>query len=471
MFTWRFQLNRARRAEAEGRLDEAARVLGEPGLLEYLPAKRLAGRVADGLVDEARTAIASHDTLAGLHRLEEAERLVGDRPAIRDARRVYWDAVLEDVLHRLEAADPAGAAKRLHDASAKITPPEEARALGELAQGWERARKQTREGDPASADVLVELSRRADGLATIKVAQLLRDEAAAAQAGAALNAQAERGLHAAAAGGDWSQVIALADGLLATAPMNRLALRLRRMAWEKVGLRLTQPYHPGADRLQPRYQGPGAMAPSTLAGRLGRDETMTQPAPAERRMLWIDSVGGYLLCLDQEVTIGQPGPGASPSLPILADISRRHAVLRREGGRYVLEPFAEVRVAGRPIHGPTPLDAESEIELGAVRLRLVRPHALSATARLVIESGHRTVPAADGVLLMAESCVLGPRPHSHIVCRKWKDDLVVFRQGVQLLCRSSAALEIDGTGVEGPAVLAPGRRVEGEDFALSIEDA
>ena len=117
-------------------------------------------------------------------------------------------------------------------------------------------------------------------------------------------------------------------------------------------------------------------------------------------------------------------------MPILADLSRRHAVIRREAGAYVLEPLQPVRVDGREITGPTVLADNQLIQLGDnVRLRFTKPHALSATARLDFESHHKTQPSADAVLLMADSCVLGPNRHCHVRCRDWQHDVVLYRHG------------------------------------------
>ena len=73
-----------------------------------------------------------------------------------------------------------------------------------------------------------------------------------------------------------------------------------------------------------------------------------------------------------------------------------------------------------------------------------RPHALSATARLDFLSNHRTQPSADAVLLMAESCILGPGRHCHVVCRDWPREVILFRQDNELYCRAAGGLEIDG---------------------------
>ena len=153
-----------------------------------------------------------------------------------------------------------------------------------------------------------------------------------------------------------------------------------------------------------------------------------------RFMIWVDSVGGYLVCTDAEVVLGQPVPGGpSIAVPIRADLSARHALLRRDGTTYTLEPLGEVAVDGRKLTGPMLLGNEHEIQLGqSVRLQFSKPHALSATARLTPLSHHRTEPRADSVLLMADSCVLGPKSHCHIVCRGWASDLILFRQEEQI---------------------------------------
>lgn len=217
---------------------------------------------------------------------------------------------------------------------------------------------------------------------------------------------------------------------------------------------------------------------STRPGRPHEEGAVTKHDPTDdprlqQRMLWIDGVGGYLVSLADDLLIGQPAApgGAQPGLAILADLSRRHARLSRTNGSYVLTPLAEVTVDDRVIDGPTVLDEGALIGLGDVRLRFARPHALSASALLTIESGHRTTPAADAILLMAESCVLGPKPHSHIRCPDWQDEAILFRGGdAGLVCRAGGGLLVDGTPTDGPAPVSPGKRIEGQDFALCVEE-
>ena len=61
----------------------------------------------------------------------------------------------------------------------------------------------------------------------------------------------------------------------------------------------------------------------------------------DKFMLWIDAVGGYWVCLGDEITIGQPVSAGSVDVPILGDISPRHARIRRDGEGYVIEAIRE----------------------------------------------------------------------------------------------------------------------------------
>jgi hypothetical protein len=71
---------------------------------------------------------------------------------------------------------------------------------------------------------------------------------------------------------------------------------------------------------------------------------------------------------------------------------------------------------------------------------------------------------------MSESCILGPQPHSHVRCRAWTGDLVLFRRGEDLMCRTQSPVEIDGQTCIGQAAVSGDCRIESEDFALSLEE-
>ena len=158
---------------------------------------------------------------------------------------------------------------------------------------------------------------------------------------------------------------------------------------------------------------------------------------AERFMLWIDAVGGYWVCLGDEITIGQPDGRRTADVPILGDLSSCHARLRRDGEGFLIEAIRETSVDGRPVRDVGWLRDGSEIQLGeSVRLLFRRPHALSGTVRLDFLSRHRTQPSADAVLWMADTCILGPKRHSHVVCRDWTREVMLYRDADELYCRT-----------------------------------
>ncbi len=196
-------------------------------------------------------------------------------------------------------------------------------------------------------------------------------------------------------------------------------------------------------------------------------------------MLWVDAVGGFRVCLGDEVTLGQPVRSGAVDVPILGDISSRHARIRRDEEGYLIEAFREVRLDGRPVDKLAALADGSQITLGqGVQMVFRRPHALSATARLDFASHHRTQPSADAVLLMADSCILGPSPYCHVVCRDWTEEVILYRHfepgraelDEQLYCRTAGLLTIDGVPCRGRGRVTPNSRVEGEGFSLNLEE-
>ena len=70
---------------------------------------------------------------------------------------------------------------------------------------------------------------------------------------------------------------------------------------------------------------------------------------------------------------------------------------------------------------------------------------------------------------MADTCVLGPGWQSHVVCRRWPGDVVLFRHGEQLLCRADGEFTIDGQSCRGKGELRGEARVEAEEFSFSLE--
>ncbi len=193
--------------------------------------------------------------------------------------------------------------------------------------------------------------------------------------------------------------------------------------------------------------------------------------PQERFLLWIDAVGGYWVCLGEEVVLGQPEGGPAVDVPILGDLATRHARIRRDGEGYMIEALHEVRIDDRPVQNAGWLRDGSRLQLGrSVRLVFRQPHALSGTARLDFASHHRTQPSADAVLLMADTCVLGPKPNSHVICRHWTQEVILYRLGRELYCKTPGPFTVDDAACRDCGPITDHSRVQGEGFAVTLDD-
>lgn len=204
----------------------------------------------------------------------------------------------------------------------------------------------------------------------------------------------------------------------------------------------------------------------------GRSESVR----LERFLLWIDAVGGYFVTSRNEAILGQAHGSSGIDYPIQADLRPHHArVFRREGDWFV-EPIrnaagpAPVFVEGRKIDASVHLGDGDELLLGeSTLLRFRQPHPYSASATIEIVSRHRTSPHTEGLLLLAETAILGPDWNSHIVCRRFSEKLVLIARGDSLRLRGSGPIYRDRQRFEGICELEGDCRITGEGFSMSLE--
>lgn len=461
---WRFKLREVEEALEHGQLDEACRLLVQGDLRQYLPGKRLTTKVAGRLAERARRHAIHGDMPIGWKDLESATALAGKIGPVLSAREEIASLALGEAESHITTGDPARALSLLEDLERHEVKSDSLRMLKEAARRFESARHLASRGKFAEAEALI---REAAALCpTLESTEPKRCEY---HDKIEPFRQLTEALHRAMADKQWTEAARTADQALEMAPENRLARDVRRRAWAKVGARIcdsraagaTRPWNGTAGRLAARQPAPDAAGGVALS----------DPPAGSRFLLWVDGVGGYLVCLSEEVVIGQAGPLAHVDIPIQADLSRRHAKICRHGDGYVIQPYQESSINGQLIRGKTLLSDGDEIEFArTVKLRFRQPHALSASARLDFVSHHRTRPSADGILLMAESCVLGPKWQNHVVCRDWEGDVVLYRRDGDLYCRAMDSIEIDGKLVDGRGRLNLNAHVTGSDFSMSLED-
>ena len=445
------QLRQAEAAFSAGQLDEAGRLLAEEELTTYLPAKDLTLAVAAALVERGEKHAEQGDTLAGWRDLETALVLSGETTALGELRRHLVASALAEAERYLAADDAAAALACLERLRRRQCDTAATRLLEQVAKRLAAAGRLIRQGDFAAAEAELSTAARLrpdlrsleNRLNQCRV-QLVESRALSARLAQAVD------------GGDWSAAAKACDRLLAIAPDHLAARRSRQ---QLAAAQSGSTKHPNVNDQTPSPSfEPKVPSPQS-------------PVPSRRFIAWVDAVGGYLVCLGDQVILGQADPAGSADVPILADLSRRHAVIRRDGEGYTLTPLQTTLLNGRRLEGPTPLVDGCEIELGdGVRLRFRRPHPLSATAVLDFVSRHRTRTKVDGVVLMAQTCVFSPRRTAHVPCRDWPEEVILFREGKNLACRTNTTLSIDGKPQTGRGPVGPNSRIQAGDFAITLEE-
>jgi hypothetical protein len=251
--------------------------------------------------------------------------------------------------------------------------------------------------------------------------------------------------------GRWPEAIDLAGQVMVVAPNHPEARRLRSQAWRAVEP-VTLPAH-------------------TTAGVHSPNQAVGEGGPAPRYLLWIDGIGGYLVCLGNRISLGQAAPGSCVDVPLIADVSRMHATLTRDKEGYLLEAMRAAQVNGREVSKAL-LRPEDRITLGSsCQLIFRQPAPVSLSARLDLVSGHRLPLAIDAALLMADTLVLGPGSQVHVTVPELKEPVILFRNKDRLGIRWGRPLTINGQPSTGRCLLDATASVIAGDCVFSVEPA
>jgi hypothetical protein len=409
---WRMQLRRAAEALAAARLDEARALVRQGELPEYLPAKKLMARLASQFVRRGQQHVNLGQSLAGWRDLEAAAELGAAAEVLGPLREQLVNRAIAEAERYLAADEPAAAIARLQALQHRGPMGSRVRELIALAEKLESVGRYARQANFAQADA--ELAGAGQLRPDLPFLAERRDRLRKKEiAFRALRAD----LHDALAAQQWSDVVNLAERLLELAPGDDVAREARAKAWSAAGV-----VCPGDAR---------------IAAALAE----TQAAAASAKVV-----------MDR-------APSSQP------------VGIRRSGEGYLLVPRRTTRLNGREIREAAPLADGATMELGhGVKLKFRQPHPLSRTARLEFVSRHRTQPPTDGVLLMAESCILGPAPTAHVDCAAWNREVVLLRQVGELRCRTSGDFQIDGAPASGAAPIRRNSHISGEDFSVKLEE-
>ncbi len=440
-FAW-LAIRQAQEALRTGRLEEAYRLLCQPAAQGHKRSGQLLKQVARAFVSRAERHLQQNDKAAAWNDLVAAEQVGVTDQAIARFRQQLTQLGLKEVHELVETGEPGRAAEAIAQLRHRSVGLSELRALEEAARSWMLAREQADRGEFALALQAVGRVVRALPEQPPALRQFLTELEYRQRTFATAQVQ----LHAALDRKDWHEVMQLAEQALSLAPQHIEARKARALAW--------------------RVIEPETVAQASRRSELPRPET---PDAEQRFLLWIDGVGGYLVCLGSRVTLGQATQDAYVDVPLFADVSRIHAALNRDSDGYVLEAVRPLRVNGQASERAL-LQSGDRVTLGSsCQIQFLQPVPVSTSARLDLVSGHRLALPVDGVLLMADTLILGPGAQAHVQVPDLKEPVVLYRQKEGLGVRFGGNLCIDGQRCNERGTLGSASTVSGDDFAFAIE--
>jgi tetratricopeptide (TPR) repeat protein len=440
-FAW-LTFRQAQEALKNGRLEEAQRLLGLPGAQGHRKLEGLLAQLARAFVERGERHLRREDSEAAWLDLLRAEQL---QTAEKSTDR------LREALTRLGVAEArallqAGEARRAEEALTRLreraTRSPEVQVLDEAAKDWLTAKELADQGEFArSLEALGRVARLLPGPNRV-LEQFRGDVGRRQERFAGLLAR----LHEAVEATRWREVIEAAEQVLAVAPQHAEARKARSRAWKVVEPVTVSLPRDGREQEQP----PDEAAPP-------------------RFLLWIDGIGGYLICLGSRIALGQASADGHVEIPFVADVSRIHATLTRDAEGYVLEGSRSIQVNGQTTTRAL-LRPNDRVTLGpSCQFQFRQPVPVSATARLDLVSGHRLPLSVDAVLLMADTLILGSGPQVHVTVPDLKEPFVLFRQRDGLGYRHAGTVTVNGQKSVERGVLGPRATVAGDDFAFAIE--
>lgn len=464
---WRIVLRRAEEAARSGRFEEAAALANQPGVADHYQLVQFRNRLGPDLISRADRRAEADDLRGAIDDLTTAERLGAPPDQLAEARLSLADRFAPEVRKDLERGEPARALTLLDELSRRKIGGPALRDFRDLAEAWRDAAAESLRGEFGRARELLD---RADRLAVGAVRKAVAADRADLEARQKSAAPKVEALYAALSAGDWPRTLAAAEALLALVPEHPAARRARAEAWRGIAAvdptssSKWSPRSPASDRVEVE---PKADALDESARPLAEARAA---GPRGRFLLWLDDVGGYLVCLDDRVVLGGADAEGAADVPLMGDLASDHAALVREGGGYRLDPRRPTFLNGKGVTEPVSLRHGDVIRLGrTVELEFQQPSPISASAKLRIVSRHRLPMAVDAVLLMAETCIIGPGRQALVRTSSLNDPIVLYRQGGALWCRSRRDFEVDGRPGASRAPLTFASSVQGDDFSFGLE--
>lgn len=148
-------------------------------------------------------------------------------------------------------------------------------------------------------------------------------------------------------------------------------------------------------------------------------------ADGSAMLLLVDGTGSSVLHRRDLIRIGRAGAEENIDVPIPADLQSHHADIVRHGEDYFLAALGPTTVNGRRATRVLLRDGD-RVTLGSAKLTFRKPSERSETAVLTFGDRYRLPQDVDRVVLLRDTCLIGPDASCHIRTREGDSRLVLF---------------------------------------------
>lgn len=427
-----------------GRLDEACQWAKQPLVRAHQRAGDLLKQLTAALIVRGRKHLQLKDRLAAWRDVQQAEAVGGVYQQTVELKQEVIDSSIHDIRAALDAGQPKRALELIGQLKECDARAPQLAGLEAVANAWLVAEDLVSHGELAQA------LARLDSVPWRPFRALAEWQVRLKEQHRVYHEHLEQ-LQEALEQRRWREVIRLADDLLVIAPQHQEVRRARTRAWKELEPpTLSYP-------AMPREKSPVPQAAPT------EDET------PRRLLLWIDGVGGYLVCLTPRVSLGQATAEAHVDVPIFADISRLQAYITRDAEGHILEAIRPTSVNDQTVEKALLRDGDWLRFSGKCQLSFRQPVTISSTALLHVSSRHRLPWAVDGIILLGETCLLGSSGDVHIQVPGMKKRVAIVRRRDGLAVQTAGEFDLDGDRCKDRAELSFRSTVTTEDLRFTLE--
>ncbi|MCP4247719.1 MAG: hypothetical protein GY778_11780 [bacterium] len=167
---------------------------------------------------------------------------------------------------------------------------------------------------------------------------------------------------------------------------------------------------------------------------------IASPAPGrgtlpKSMLMLVDGGGSFLLHRGNRVSLGRAAAKDPADVPILSDISERHAEISRVEDDYFLFASREVEVGGRRTRQQLLRDGERVVLGRRAKFAFRLPSRKSSSALLEMSDSTRLPNDVRRVILLRETAMIGFGRSVHVSCSSANGELLLFERAGHLWLR------------------------------------